>query len=90
MPPVADAGYEYLSQRFEAAHANLKKFQWRMPECRAPPWAEGLLPYQQPAADGHTQSYGEPIAKVLAVFASLGMVVPLVVSAMVLVAVAEL
>ena len=51
MPPVADVGYEYLSQRLEAAHANLKKFQWRMPECRAPSWAEGSLPYQQAAAD---------------------------------------
>jgi len=35
MPPVADASYEYLSQRLEAAHANLKNFQWLMPECRS-------------------------------------------------------
>ena len=89
MPPFADAGYEHLSQRLEAAHANLKKFQWRMPECRAQSWAEALLPYQQAAADDQKQSYGEPIAKVLADFANLGMVVALVVSAMVLVAVAE-
>ena len=35
MPPVADASYEYLSQRLEAAHVNLKNFQWLMPECRS-------------------------------------------------------